>query len=103
MRDGVQYLGEFSSSLAKGTIKLPIVPGEDLVDGMQGQESCNYFIADVSYLGQATFHPFFVAEWLTVYSNKIVAEEWFVEYVRKFLRGVRTRVERFVLEPGSSL
>ena len=100
MGDGVQYLGEFTSSLAKRTIRLPIVSGKDLMAGMQGQASWNYFIADISYLGQATFYPFFVTEWLTIGSNKIVAEECFVEYIGKRLRDVRTRMKRFVLEPG---
>ena len=48
MGDGVQYLGEFTSSLAKRTIRLRIVSGKDLMDGLQGQESWNYFIADIS-------------------------------------------------------
>ena len=69
MGDGVQYLGEFTSSLAKRTIRLRIVLGEDLMDGFQGQESWNYFIADISYLDEAAFHPFFVTEWLTICSN----------------------------------
>ena len=100
MGDGVQYLGEFTSSLAKRTIRLPIVLGKDFMDGMQGQESSNYFIADISSLDQAAFHPFFVTEWLTICSNKIVGEEWLVKYIGKRLRNVQTRVKRFVLEPG---
>ena len=47
MGDGVQYLGEFTSSLAKRMIRLPIISGKDLMDRTQGPESWNYFIADI--------------------------------------------------------